>query len=291
MKIDLHLHSHYSDGRLAPTAVVQEASKLGLEIISLTDHENVGGMPEAIEIGEKLGIKVIPGIEFAVTDHEGKEQHLLGLSIDYRSQELKDFLEIWEKTKVRQILTIVKNLQEKGFKIEFEEVAVQTKGSLGRAHIAYAIFENRENAAILCKFGVQTPTEFFHKFLNEDSPETVYAERERPQIKEVIRLTKEIHGIAVWAHPFWKKQEIDLIKQKCRIFQELGLGGIEVCYSRIFSSREKALALHQIAQNLGLYETAGSDFHSFSMPMLNKLADFETFGLELRLPPELTRET
>ena len=79
-KIDLHMHSHYSDGELSPEKLVKECKKLGLEIISLTDHETVWGVEEAIKAGKKSGISVIPGIEFSCNFQE-QEQHLLGYFI------------------------------------------------------------------------------------------------------------------------------------------------------------------------------------------------------------------
>lgn len=287
MRADLHTHSYYSDGRISPTELVREAPKAGLDVIALTDHENIGGIPEAVEAGKEFGlkVKVIPGIEFSVTDHEGKEQHLLGLFIDYKSQELKAFLAIWAKTKVQQIQAMLKNLKEKGFKIEFEDVAAQSRGSLNRSHIGYAIFERKENSALLDTLDVKIMRDFFVKILSEDVAGSAYVPRQRPPIKEVIGLIEEIGGTSVWAHPFWKKQDISEIQEKCLVFQRLGLEAIEVCYNSLYSSRESVLSLHQIAQKLGLYETTGSDFHSFGMHRFNKLGDLETFGLELRLPP------
>lgn len=285
MKFDFHTHSYYSDGRVSPTELVREVKRLDLEVIALTDHESVGGIPEAIEAGKNLGVKIVPGIEFAALDHEGVEQHLLGLLIDYQSKALKSFLETWETTRIHQIQKIMKNLQAKGFKVEFEEVAKQAKGSMHRAHVGHAIFENEKNSEILEKMGIKTPNEFFDRLLAEDSSGTSYAGRKKPMIGDVIGLIQEIGGTAVWAHPFWKKQDAPIIKQKCLVFQKLGLAGIEVCYSRVFSNREAARSLHEIAKDLGLYETAGSDFHAFGTSKFNKLANFETFDLDLEFPP------
>ena len=288
MKLDLHLHSCYSDGRLQPADLVRECKKIGLEMIALTDHETVEGLPEAIEEGGKVGVKVIPGIEFSVSDYEGKEQHILGYFIDYKSDLLREFLEFWEKTKIQQIKGMLDKLHGLGFEIEFKEVALQSKGHINRPHIAYAVFasENPKNSAVLKQFGVETPGSFFGKFLREDSPISVYISRERPQAKEVIGLIKQLNGIAVWTHPLWMQGTPAKILEKARIFQQFGLEGIEVCYSRHFHSEEKALSLREIAQELGLYETAGSDFHAFDMNIYNKIADFDTFGLELKLHPK-----
>lgn len=290
MGFDLHLHSHYSDGRLAPAELVRECKKIGLEMIALTDHETIGGLREAIEEGRKSGIKVVPGIEFTADDYEGKEQHMLGYFIDFdcKSSLLESFLSVWEQTKEQQIKEILAKLANFGFEIEFKEVVSQVRGYIGRSHIAYAVFasKNLKNSAVLKQFGIETMGQFFHKLLREDSPMSIYASRERPQVKDVIELIKKMGGIAVWTHPFWKGDDSAKILEKSRTFQQFGLKGIEVCYSRHFHSKEKALALRDISQQLGLYETAGSDFHSFEMNIYNKIADFDTFGLELKLHPK-----
>ena len=63
--IDLHIHTTFSDGALSPTEVVSYASKVGLSAISITDHDCVDGISEAIEAGKKYGVEVIPGIELS----------------------------------------------------------------------------------------------------------------------------------------------------------------------------------------------------------------------------------
>ena len=63
--VDLHVHSTASDGRLAPAAVVERAARAGLGAVALTDHDTLGGVPEALAAGERLGIRVVPGCEFS----------------------------------------------------------------------------------------------------------------------------------------------------------------------------------------------------------------------------------
>lgn len=281
MRFDFHLHSYYSDGLLSPAELTQKCQEAKLDIIALTDHENTNGFREALEAGNKFGIKVIPGIEFSV-DYEEKEQHLLGLFIDHASPELKEFTRKGAESKRRQIAAIIEKLQKIGFAIEFEEVLKRVKGSLNRSHIGYAVLEKKENSEILAHFGVNNMSDFFEIFLKKKA----YVERKRPSVKEVIELIKRLKGRAIWAHPCWK-QDIEEIRQMAPIFQKFGLDGLEVCYNTKFMDKERALALHAIAMKFSLLETGGSDFHSFSMDKFNKLADFETFGLDLNLPPEV----
>jgi len=84
---DLHLHSYYSDGELSPAEVVRAAKKKGVKNLALTDHNSIGGNKEAIEEGEKIGVKVIPGIEIV-----GEEDEVLGYFIDYENEEFQEEL-------------------------------------------------------------------------------------------------------------------------------------------------------------------------------------------------------
>ena len=196
---DLHLHSYFSDGRLSPEDLIRECKREGMKVVALTDHECIKGIPWAMSEGKRLRVKVIPGIEFSA-DLDGGEQHFLGLSIDYKAVELAEFIHDWEITKKQQIVQMVDGLRGLGFKINLNEVMIQSCGALNRAHIAYAVLGRPENVAVLEKSGVKTSSDFFLKFLKESSP--VYVKRKMPQALEVVKLIKLLGGKAVWAHPF-----------------------------------------------------------------------------------------
>lgn len=288
MRFDLHLHSRFSDGRLSPEELVGAAKRAGLEIIALTDHESVGGVDRAILEGKRLGVKVISGVEFPA-DFDDQEHHLLGLFMDPKAFELAVFFRNWAETKREQIKKMVGNLQGLGFKIEFSEVLAESWGALNRAHIAYAVLAKPENASVLEKFKIKTSSDFFQKFLKEDSPVSVYVKRELPTVREVINMIKWLDATAIWAHPLWKGNNFLEIRDRTVFFQRFGLDGLEVCYSVDYEKPGESYALHYIAKKLFMKETAGSDFHSFEMPFLNKLGNFELLDLDLNLPPEVKR--
>jgi len=294
MKFDLHLHSYFSDGKCSPEEVVQECKKLGIEVMSLTDHENVSGIPEATETGKRLGMEVIPGIEFA-TSYGGKEYHILGYYIDYQDQKLKVFLEKWRETKITQIKKIIKKLQRFGFKISFEQVMAQVWGSIDQPHISRALFQDVErNLPILKKYlkpkEVNSQRAFFGKFLLERpfGEGLAYAKRKLPGIREVVSLVRDSGGMTFWAHPFWKIKDAARIKKDALAFQKFGLDGIEVGYP--FHSEEQALVLHLIAEELSLFESGGSDFHGDGHN-IRRISNFQTFGLKLNLPLKERKKT
>src|SRR6266568_456622 len=99
LRFDLQSHSTHSDGALPPRQVVEEAAKAGVELLALTDHDTVSGVPEALESGERVGLRVVPAVELSAIDNGPameRELHILGYAIDHAgsalSAQLADFL-------------------------------------------------------------------------------------------------------------------------------------------------------------------------------------------------------
>src|SRR5690606_14736668 len=86
--IDLHLHSTASDGTYTPREVVSHAKERDLQVIALSDHDTLAGIPEALKAGEELGVMVIPAVEIN-TDYKNTEVHILGYGIDYNCPALR----------------------------------------------------------------------------------------------------------------------------------------------------------------------------------------------------------
>lgn len=281
MKIDLHMHSCYSDGKLSPTELAQKCKDCGLEVISLTDHENIAGIAEAKKAGDKLGISVIPGIEFA-SEFQGGEHHILGYFIDPLSQKLKEFLNEWRQSKVDQIKEMIKNLQGFGFDVSFERVVSIAKGSLDRYHIAMAIFPDREKTTE----GKEEHRTFFKKYLSEKSmggEGLAFVERKKPDTQSVINVIHNAGGIASWAHPFWKIKEESVIRELALTFRKIDLDGIEIIYPH--HTKEQTMFLYKITQDLSMYQSAGSDFHRKD-DSVRQLASLQGFGIEINFPLE-----
>ena len=78
--IDLHTHTHYSDGELTPQELMAAAAEIGCELIAVTDHDTVSGIKEARVAAEEYGMKFIAGVEISTQERE--EVHMLGLGID-----------------------------------------------------------------------------------------------------------------------------------------------------------------------------------------------------------------
>ena len=138
---DLHIHSYYSDGALSPEELVRKSEQAGLSAISITDHDTVEGLGEAIESAESSSIEMITGVEFNIRE-EGKDIHLLGYLFDYRDRKLVDLLSSLKEARKSRAESIIRKLVGAGIKIDIEEVRLLSdRGTVGRLHIARVLLE------------------------------------------------------------------------------------------------------------------------------------------------------
>src|SRR5437867_4066243 len=108
-KADLHLHTTYSDGALSPYDLIKKAKSVGLVAISITDHDSVGALDVASEMGKVLEIEVIPGMELSASVDD-LEVHILGYFMDYRDKKLLDALSVFQEKRLRRAERIVDKL-------------------------------------------------------------------------------------------------------------------------------------------------------------------------------------
>src|SRR3989339_2289227 len=113
-KIDLHTHTLYSDGALAPCELVELAHLNGLQTISITDHDSMNALKEATECARDLGMDIITGVEIS-TDLDDKEIHLLAYFIDEGNEELQKYLSFFRDERLHRAKRMVKKLQNLGF--------------------------------------------------------------------------------------------------------------------------------------------------------------------------------
>lgn len=244
MKIDLHIHTTFSDGKLTPAQIVQKSQAIGLKAIAITDHDTANGIPPAIDEANKYrNIEVVPGIEIN-TYYNGEEIHILGYYIDYDSAELKYILSDILKKRVERAVKIVEKLKQLGINISFNDISKKATGpSIGRPHIAQILIE---------KGYVESMEEAFEKFLNPGSP--AYVPRYKLTPFYAIDLIKKSRGIPVLAHPglLHSNQIIDELV-------DYGIMGIEVYHKDHTYVQVKALI--DFATEKNLLMTGGSDCH------------------------------
>ena len=282
--IDLQVHSSASDGKYTPREVVTMAKENGVRVISLTDHDTVAGLPEALQAGEELGLKVILGIEISAEEHG---IHLLGYGIDYKNAELLAELEKAKQGRLEGAKKMVTNLQNSGFFVEWEDILKQAGGAdvIVRPHIARAILERPENKEKLA--GIISVGDFIQAHLLDTSPN--YVKRSHISALQAINLLRGAGGAAVWSHPplpDFKEGDERFVELEKFLLQlmEWGLEGIEVFSSA--HSEDETEFLVSLAAKYKLLCTAGSDFHEkfiSSIPVgerhqTSAVGDFPTYG-------------
>lgn len=242
-KIDLHIHTVYSDGTFTPTEVVKKAKELGLTAVSITDHDSVSGVEEAIRAGEKIGVEVVPGIEMSSNIGED-EIHILGYYLNWKDKTFLAQLQLFQEDRAKRNQKLLKRLEKLGMKLDYQEIKnIAPRGVVSRLHIARLMVKNGYVSSI---------GEAFEEWLNAGKP--AYIGRMKVSPFEVIQLILKVDGIPVLAHPYLSKRD-DLIPEMVK----RGLMGIEV-YQSVHNEQTVA-HYRKIAEEYHLLITGGSDCH------------------------------
>jgi 3',5'-nucleoside bisphosphate phosphatase len=240
---DLHIHTRYSDGSLSPDDIVRIAGEKGLCCISITDHDSVFAIDQAICAGNDYNIEVIPGVEISA-EEDGREMHILGYCIDHKDKELLDFLDKIRQDRIKRLYEIAERLNRHQVEIDVQELMDFTGDvSISRLHIA---------KFMQVKGLVANWREAFSRYIGDLKP--CYVASFRYKSKEVIDTIKQSGGIAVIAHPGLSRLDNILT----RLIQE-GLGGIEAFHYE--HSDKKAKQYQDFAEKYNLVVTGGSDCH------------------------------
>ncbi|HUS52117.1 MAG TPA: PHP domain-containing protein [Candidatus Bathyarchaeia archaeon] len=260
--IDLQIHTTGSDGVFSPAKVVEKARINGLAAIAITDHDSVAGLDEGMEAGKRLGIEVVPGIEF--TCYQGKEEiHVLGYLFDWRNKKLAEKLVFFRQGREERAKRIVKALQKLGFSITLKQVKSLAKEVVAKPHLAQALIENPANQEKLLKEFGRMPTigQFIRAYLVLGKPAFITKPGFTPQ--EAIDSIHSFEGLAVLSHPGYSFKIADK-KKLIRLFGKK-LDGLEVIYpyfpDKIKKTQKIINDFDQLAEELSLFKTGGSDYH------------------------------
>ena len=242
--IDLHTHSLRSDGAFEPAEVVRRAAARGVRIQALSDHDTLIGAAEAVAEGERLGVRVIPSTELN-TESEWGDVHVLGYFLDPADTALEERLRWLRENRGRRIELMVEKLNALGYPVRLERVLeIAQGGSLGRPHLAQALFEAGH---------VTTYDAAFVTLISKGSP--AYVSRVGLTPLEAVRLVRAHGGVPSLAHP---GTVVDLE----RLLPELvgaGLAGMECYYGS--HTPEATIRYLRLAATHDLVPTGGSDFH------------------------------
>lgn len=253
MKSDLHIHTNYSDGVFSPEKIVDAAIEAELDVIALTDHDNILSYEVALNhIAElkkenKKTIKVIQGIEIN-TIYNGDEIHILGYFMDTQNADFQELIKTQQHARIKQTKEIIALLNKKaGIHVKFDDIKKQVAlgGSIGRPHLAKAI----TNVG-----GTNSVMEAYEKYINDKSP--VYVQRKTVSPHDAVEIIYDAGGIPVIAHPHDLDNAAEIIKE----LMYYGLRGVEAYHRK--HSPAIIEYFSSLAEELGLIVTGGSDFHA-----------------------------
>lgn len=262
MYIDLHVHSTKSDGRYSVKQVIDMAINNNVSVLAFAEHYNISSYKIAKEIAQNR-IEIIPAIELG-TDitkigfPRKKPCHIL---VYYpHNKELYKILNDYENAREKYINLMVNHLKAIGIKVKMVDIRKYARNpkSIGRYDLA----------KVLVKKGIARDIEdAYDIYLSEINGETII--REKPSPIELLKLISKMGGVPVLAHPSSmrivhnhgiitqaQKDEFYGVVQQ---FKNAGLRGIEIATS--FTSPETTEFYKEVAEQLNLIQTVGSDFH------------------------------
>lgn len=278
---DLQSHSTWSDGELAPAAVVAAAAAAGVELLALTDHDAVDGVDEALAAGRAHGVRVAPAAELSTLDGRHEDLHVCAYEIDHHAPGLTAALQEFRADRNARGGRMLAALTECGWAVERDAIDARAAAGkpVGRPHLARAVWAAPANAERLRTEGLTDPGMVIAAYLVPGAP--AYRRRTTPTVAEAIDVIHDAGGLAVWAHPFWDLHEDAEVLDAVERFAALGIDGVECFYVTHTEAQTRLVAGAAAAH--GLLTTGSTDFHGPQHHRFSRFLGFETYDLEPRL--------
>lgn len=273
MFTDLHIHTKCSDGKFSIADTIQIAKDNNIKLLSVTDHDSVSGVSEAIQISQSYDMTCISGLELSCRNENSKilfpqdiSIHILSYNFDYKSSFLLDYLKKYHFRRKQILLELIEELTNNGFEIKFEDISV-----IAGTQMRIQDIINHINSSFACKQRkkqlIEIADSFYPRLFLQDCT-----------LNEAINIIKCSGGIPVLAHAFFSYRDYDIINNTQQDVSSLidylcdiGIEGIEVFYSRFNKSQVEWLLKKATSKNMMI--TAGSDFHG--TPSRNTMINYE----------------
>jgi predicted metal-dependent phosphoesterase TrpH len=270
-RVDLHTHSHHSDGTLSPTQLVALARQRAVQLLALTDHDTTAGCAEAAAACAAAQIQFVNGIELTC-GWRGREIHVVGLRIDPDHALLSAHTDDLRQRRRERIVAIGERLEKRRLNgRELAERALAQCPAPTRMHLARLLVEQGS---------VKAPQDAFDKFLGRGQPAFVNAAW--PDLAGTVQCIAEVGGLAVLAHPNRYRLGNGALRELCAEFKQAGGAGIEV--SLAGASPDDAARAASLARRFELAGSIGSDFHEPGLP-------WRPLGRFAKLPDQVTAIT
>ena len=250
MKADLHCHSNVSDGLLPPAEVASRAADRGVELWSLTDHDEVAGLAEARAVAEERGLRFLDGSEISVSWRDDASFHVVGLGINPAHPALVAGLKGIRDGRDGRAYRIAAELEKIGIHGAYEGAAryAEKASIISRAHFARFLVERKISPDV---------KSVFDHYLAKGKPG--YVPHEWASVEDALRWIGNADGVAVLAHPLRYRVSRDELRAFLGEFKERGGQGIEVACGA--HSAEEVHECARLARHFGLKASVASDFH------------------------------
>ncbi|MDI6746753.1 MAG: 3',5'-nucleoside bisphosphate phosphatase [Rhodocyclaceae bacterium] len=270
MNVDLHCHSNVSDGLLSPAAVVERAKANGVDLLALTDHDEIGGLDEARQSATALGLRFVTGTEISVSWGDDQTVHIVGLNFDDRHPELIAGLARVRSGRDARAELMAAELAKVGIDDAYAGALkyVGNPALISRSHFARYIVERG--------FARDIKTVFEH-WLAKGKPG--YVSHSWAELSDALDWIRMAGGVSVIAHPARYRLTPAERRELFVAFKELGGQGIEVISGSHNEAEVREFA--GIAREFGFLASRASDFHGPG-------ESYTDLGRMVQLPPDLT---
>lgn len=271
--VDLHSHSTCSDGTNTPSELLEQASKVGIEIFALTDHDTIVGLDEARCAAQRLGIKLINGVEISCQHRLSggygshlvldKIIHIVALGF-YDVDTMHQCLQSLQDSREQRGQRIVERLSEilptqlprETLFHQLWQAVLKKAGNnpkaIGRAHIGQVLYEMGF---------VTTIQAAFDKYLADNK--AAYVAIDTMDMKQTIDLIHRCGGLAVLAHP--TRYKLSATRTQ-RLIDDFALMGGDACELPNNEPQSTVAMVVRAMAKHSLLASQGSDFHGSTMP-------------------------
>lgn len=247
--IDFHCHSEFSDGLHSPREVLRFAAENGVDVLALTDHDNLGGLADARQAANELGVRFVDGVEISVT-WSGKTLHIVGIDIDPSEPRLRAGLETIRSGRLKRAEKMAESLARVGIGgvLQGALAFAMNPEMIGRTHFARCLVEQGH---------VKDTKSVFKKYLVPGKPG--YVPHEWASLEDAVAWIVGSGGIAVIAHPGRYDIGPNAMKRLLGEFKTTGGLGVEVVTSN--HTKDHVDCFARLVTEYDFVASRGSDFH------------------------------
>ncbi|PCH97035.1 MAG: phosphatase [Gammaproteobacteria bacterium] len=273
-RIDLHSHTHCSDGSLSPQTLIDRAVNYQIAVLAITDHDTVAGfhiaqayISQKYIMGKNSPLKLISGIEIS-TAWQGFEIHIVGLNFDVENPTMQQLISSQQQAREQRAITIGEKLALCGFPDAYQDAKkLAGEGSITRAHFAKVLYQQDH---------VATFQKAFDQYLGKKGRNTqkAYVKPTWCSIEQAVDVIHAAGGCAVMAHPIRYDLSAKWLRRLIVHFKESHGDGLEVVLPQMNPQQRQTMLNYCLEYDL--HASMGSDFHH-----PNKWSDL---GRNLTLP-------